>query len=155
MIHHLQSRDGWDTVQAYRAVYFIYAGLGLCKLAVALLLSAECELVSETKREPVESVEGVAAEVEPSGPREPTAITQNSPEPTETSALLGNGGVETPDRQAKMTTVPQDDTLDGDNEKKSRFWSIVPSISPESRVIVLQLCLLFGLDSFASGLVPG
>lgn len=36
--------------------------------------------------------------------------------------------------------------------KKSFIHSYLPDISAESRVIVAQLCLLFGLDSFASGL---
>ncbi|TGO36140.1 hypothetical protein BHYA_0134g00110 [Botrytis hyacinthi] len=38
--------------------------------------------------------------------------------------------------------------------KKGYFVSKLPDISKESRVIVLNLCLLLGLDSFASGLVP-
>ncbi|PQE31048.1 hypothetical protein CJF32_00006074 [Rutstroemia sp. NJR-2017a WRK4] len=37
--------------------------------------------------------------------------------------------------------------------KKSFFRSKLPDISKESRLIVLDLCLLMGLDSFASGLV--
>ena len=36
--------------------------------------------------------------------------------------------------------------------KKSTFRSLLPEISPESRIIVLNLCLLFALDAFASGL---
>lgn len=52
----------------------------------------------------------------------------------ETAPLLGNGNAEEP---------------------KKRSWvSLVPSISKESRVIVVNLCLLFALDSFASGLAP-
>jgi hypothetical protein len=31
---------------------------------------------------------------------------------------------------------------------------LLPSISKESRVIVLNLCILFALDAFASGLAP-
>jgi len=38
--------------------------------------------------------------------------------------------------------------------KKRSFASILPSISPESRIIVINLCLLFALDALASGLVP-
>lgn len=36
--------------------------------------------------------------------------------------------------------------------KKSTIRSLLPEISPESRIIVINLCLLFALDSFASGL---
>jgi len=44
------------------------------------------------------------------------------------------------------------DTDDDPKPTKSRFRSLLPDISPDSRVIVLQLCLLFALDAFASGL---
>lgn len=40
------------------------------------------------------------------------------------------------------------------NPQKSRKWSLLPSISPESRPILVQLCILFAFDSFASGLAP-
>lgn len=36
--------------------------------------------------------------------------------------------------------------------KRSAFRSLLPEISPESRVVVLNLSLLFALDAFASGL---
>lgn len=42
---------------------------------------------------------------------------------------------------------------DHPNDKKPKpRMSLLPSISRESRLIVVNLCLLFALDSFASGL---
>lgn len=41
-----------------------------------------------------------------------------------------------------------------DQPKKKARSSLIPNISKESRVIVVNLCLLFALDSFASGLAP-
>lgn len=38
--------------------------------------------------------------------------------------------------------------------KKGYFASKLPNISKESKLVVFNLCLLLGLDSFASGLVP-
>ncbi|KJZ71788.1 hypothetical protein HIM_08808 [Hirsutella minnesotensis 3608] len=38
--------------------------------------------------------------------------------------------------------------------KPKKWTNLLPEISPESRVITATLCLLFALDSFASGLVP-
>ncbi|QSZ30291.1 hypothetical protein DSL72_004813 [Monilinia vaccinii-corymbosi] len=38
--------------------------------------------------------------------------------------------------------------------KKAYLTSRLPDISKESRLVVFNLCLLLGLDSFASGLVP-
>jgi hypothetical protein len=63
--------------------------------------------------------------------KEPTPPIQNP----ETAPLLGDGA---------------EDVL----PKKSFTRSKLPAISRESRVIVVNLCILFALDSFASGLVP-
>jgi len=47
---------------------------------------------------------------------------------------------------------------DGENapknagQKKKKSW--IPAISPASRIVVINLCILFGMDSFASGLAP-
>lgn len=55
---------------------------------------------------------------------------------TETAPLLDNGS-------------------DGEVPKKKSFIaSKLPEISPESRIIVVNLCILFALDAFASGLAP-
>jgi hypothetical protein len=55
-------------------------------------------------------------------------------ENSETAPLLGEGAED---------VIP----------KKSFLRSKLPDISKESRLIMLDLCLLMGLDSFASGLV--
>jgi MFS family permease len=54
----------------------------------------------------------------------------------ETAPLLGNG------------------IEDQEPKKKNFLVSRLPDISLESRVIVMNLCILFALDSFASGLAP-
>lgn len=54
----------------------------------------------------------------------------------ETAPLLGNGAED-------LEPKP----------KKASIRSLLPTISAESRVIVLNLCFLFALDSFASGLI--
>lgn len=43
---------------------------------------------------------------------------------------------------------------ENDEPKRSKFRSLLPEISAESKVIVFNLCLLFALDAFASGLAP-
>lgn len=45
-----------------------------------------------------------------------------------------------------------DGTLPPVKPKRASLRSLLPDISAESRPIVLSLCLLFGLDSFGSGL---
>jgi len=55
----------------------------------------------------------------------------------ETAPLLGNNR---PDTDLK-------------NPKKKRFTSLLPTFTAESRVIIINLCLLFMLDALGSGLV--
>ena len=57
------------------------------------------------------------------------------PQDSETTPLLANGNEDEP-------------------RAKGRIASLFPTVSKESRVIVINLCILFALDSFASGLVP-
>lgn len=59
-----------------------------------------------------------------------------SANPTETARLLGDG-------------VPHKD-----DDKKKRRWSLLPNISKESKIVLVQLCVLFAFDNFASGLAP-
>ena len=39
-------------------------------------------------------------------------------------------------------------------KEKKQQWSLLPSISKKSKGVLVNLCLLLSLDSFASGLVP-
>ena len=64
-------------------------------------------------------------------------------------------------KQAPPMADPETAPLLGDGaedeepkKKQSRLLSLLPEISPESRVIVANLCILFALDAFASGLAP-
>jgi hypothetical protein len=77
-------------------------------------------------------------------------------------ALSKNIEVDTPDAatQPDPETAPlleengEDEDPASKKPKKRGFASILPYICPESRIIVINLCLLFALDALASGLVP-
>lgn len=45
-------------------------------------------------------------------------------------------------------------SVEGPSKSRQSFFGVFSHISPESLAVLLQLCLLFGLDSFASGLIP-
>jgi MFS family permease len=53
-------------------------------------------------------------------------------------------------------TTPQEMEDAAPHETASSYsWSsLLPQISPESRIILVNLCILFALDAFASGLAP-
>jgi len=72
-------------------------------------------------------------------------------------ALALSNAVELEKKVAAPPADPETAPLLGDGAgdvepKKSKFRSLLPKISAESRIIVFNLCLLFALDSFASGL---
>ena len=68
----------------------------------------------------------------------PVRDTAGSTEPDETAPLLVNGQV--------SNVIPP--------KKQQASLSLLPKLSKESRSTLTQLCLLFALDSFASGLAP-
>lgn len=126
----LTHKKHFSDVGAYRVIFCIYAVVGLVKLSLALLLSKACEVDSKPK---------------------PTAVAvAAATAPTETAPLLGNGS-------ANANGNAQQDDSDSDNDikknKKNRF-RLLPDISKESQVVLLQLCILFAFDNFASGLAP-
>jgi hypothetical protein len=64
------------------------------------------------------------------------------------------------DKEIPTAVDPETAPLLGDNSEeperktKSSIRALLPKISVESRAIILNLCLLFAVDSFASGLAP-
>lgn len=59
---------------------------------------------------------------------------------------------EDPETAPLLPDTPGQVPLPETKDIKSNWRSKLPQISKESRSIVLSLCLLFGLDAFASGL---
>ena len=75
----LIDRKGWDTVRAYRVVYYAYAVFGLIKFMLAQILSKDCEA------------------------EKPWSIANAN----ETAPLLGNTDNKTSRRKSLLTVVPQ------------------------------------------------
>lgn len=104
-VESLLQRKAWETVRAYRAVFYIYSVLGIIKMLLALMLSRKCE-VEKSK---------------------------SAGQSDETSSLLPG--------------------TDAQPVKPKKKMSFLPSIARDSLPTVIKLALLFGVDSFASGLV--
>ncbi|RDW75384.1 hypothetical protein BP6252_06526 [Coleophoma cylindrospora] len=72
-------------------------------------------------------------------------------------AISLSKAVEANEEKETPTAVdPETAPLLGDNseEPESSIRALLPKISVESRAIILNLCLLFAVDSFAAGLAP-
>lgn len=115
--------NSWNRESAYRAVFLIYAALGVTKLVLTFLLSPATEVEqpkSEAQEADFELEEGLLPDDERDG--------------------LESAGIALPHKHTSGTA-----TL-------NYIRSFFPTISPASRSIVYQLMLLFTLDSFASGM---
>lgn len=122
----LETRLDWTRASAYRAIFILYSVIGLLKAGLALMLSAACE--AEQIREETNTAYHEL--------RTP-ATTNDEDDEDDEHTTTTNTGV-----PAKAPSL------------LSRIRSMTPHISQESRSVIWKLCLLFAVDSFASGLVP-
>lgn len=126
LVQSLQRLDGWTATSSYRVIFAIYALLGILKLVLSLMLSDKCEVEPEKQdRHNAEEMGDVEAE----------GLLSDDDEDQNPS--------KTPPTPAAMPQAPA--------KAKKSIW---PQISHESRTILVKLCLLFAVDSMASGLVP-
>lgn len=114
-VQRLQMLEGWDAIRSYRAVFVVYAGLGVLNALLACVLSEKVE---------VERHHGAKQESED--------VMETEAEPL----LSGD----------RRTFADPDEAM----EKRP----LLPRISKGSQSVVIKLCMLFAIDSLASGLVP-
>ena len=127
VVQALQKVESWTTTMAYRVIFASYGILGLAKLVLSLMLSPAVE----HSPEPVYYAVDLGLE-------EDNLLSENSedggqtPKPSSTRRTSDTNS-------ARITTL-------------SYIRSLLPSISPLSRAILIRLIVLFAMDSFASGL---
>lgn len=114
----LRKNNGWEEIDAFRAIFWLYVGLGVLKALMTLILSNKCEL-------------------EPEKPH-------GAGEAQETEPLL-NGDANGVEARAAEAEAPS---------KLVKRRTFLPPISPRSRGVLIRLCLLFAIDSLASGMAP-
>lgn len=118
--------NGWTALESYRLVFWAYSVLGLIKFAFCQFLTERCEAEKE-KPIPAQHVNDETRPLLPNGDDE----------------RASNGHVE----------VPKPDEVQSD-QRESVFKKLMPKISKDSASLVCKLCLLFAVDSIASGLTP-
>ena len=125
IVETLLSRGSRTDTGAYQIIFWIYAGLGLVKLGLSVILSERCE------PEPPEQQYKEVVELDDA----------------DAEGLLSDS--EDGSEQVAKTT-PRRQQLPKREPKKRSIW---PSISRSSRTTLFKLCVLFSVDSLASGLV--
>lgn len=120
----LKGVHGWDEARAYRVIFGFYAFLGILKLILSLMLSQQCE--PEPEREQIQDA-------------------------FELDALEAEGLLSDDEDDERDSSIMRPRSTNPEPKRKKSLW---PTISPASRSILVKLCLVFAIDSFASGLVP-
>jgi len=120
----LQGRDGWTAVDAYHALFWVYAVAGIVNVILTLLLSKSCELQNKDIYMQVPQEENDAA------------IDQSTHQPIP-------GTVSTP---SSATTWP--------SRLRLWFTSSLANISASTRSVMYKLWFCLFVDSLADGMVP-
>ncbi|KAK0288996.1 hypothetical protein LTR91_008055 [Friedmanniomyces endolithicus] len=129
IIHALQSRDGWELVDAYHALFWIYTAMGIVNALLVLLLTDACEMQASDKgyaqvaQEERESLE-LEAHQRPGAHQRPNGVVVDPP---------------TTSRLKRMW---------------SRLSSQLAQISAPTRAVMYKLWALLAVDSIADGMVP-
>ncbi|CAK9435500.1 uncharacterized protein LODBEIA_P02270 [Lodderomyces beijingensis] len=123
------TRDVWQfsDLQSFRAVFWVYTGLAVLSTVLCLSISPKIE-VDKTRRD--ESV-----------------LVADEASPLIASEVAADGADETAEGGSESATTTA--------QKKSRVFNFLPRhLSTHTYVIIVKICVLFGLDSFASSLTP-
>ncbi|KAI2463723.1 MFS general substrate transporter [Annulohypoxylon bovei var. microspora] len=126
-LHFLQSKDGWSEVDAYHALFWIYAIMGVVNLGLILLLSDSCEL-SQAKRTYTQVPQDDSA-------RDTDVTIESSVDPPEV---------------ASTHQEPQNWII----RSLKWFSNRLAQISPSTRSVMYKLWFLLVVDSLADGMVP-
>ena len=126
-VDHLQDKLHRTPTQSYHAVFWIYAAVGALKMLLSFALSSQCEL--DPKPAPPYRSADAAEAADPS---------------SETRPLLEDRDLPEPDGRSE----------DSSPAKKTQKRSVFSGLSKETQWTLFRLCLLFFIDSLASGMVP-
>lgn len=134
LVQSLVTSGEFEPRAAYRFIFVIYGIAGFGKLALTLALSDACEAVKEP--EPAQEFDELENEVE-------GLLSDVEEEDESDEAIQIRSGKSRPRSPSPLPP----------SSKQKRLRTLMPKISSESRAILIKLCLLFAIDSFASGLV--
>ncbi len=150
MVQGLQGIDSWDTNSAYKAVFVMYAVLGLVKLLLIYSLSAAVELESFRVRyqqvpglEQGQEQDAISDDEDDEEQQLRQSVLVNRSRSRSSSSSSNNSNNNNNNNRNNTQTSPK--------TVLQRIRSLLPHISTQSRSILYRLLLLFILDSFASG----
>lgn len=134
VVEGFKKKAGWEELDAYRVVFWLYALIGLIKAVLTFLLSTRCEVNG------YHPVQGNSSAPEPADQSERDGFLAPDRMPED-----GDGQ---PLRSASSTPASPP------KKPKMGFMQLFARSRDRKDFTLLRLCLLFAVDSLASGMVP-
>lgn len=136
VVEGFKKRAGWEELDAYRVVFWLYALIGLVKSVLTFTLSTRCEV------DGYQPVKGKANAPEPADQSERDGFLAADRMPED-----GDGdGQPLPSAPSAPTSPPK--------KPKIGLGQLFARTRDRKDFTLLRLCLLFAVDSLASGMVP-
>ncbi|TVY27489.1 putative membrane protein [Lachnellula hyalina] len=124
IVESLRARDGWELLDAYHAVFWLYSAMGTVNVILTLFLSDKCEATKVSEKEPVEESEILLDEM---------------------------GGRDSEDEANEDDRMPASQPRQPETSHKKSMFA---TISKETRRIMYKLWFLLVVDSLADGMCP-
>lgn len=157
MIENLQRREGWGLKDAYHAVFWMYAGMGVVNIGVVLLLTRECEAerMGEGRKGYEEIVEEVEVEEEEDNDEESDegSFTMVDDQQHQDRGSADEASSHSPGLVEVSVPTPTNPSARFDS---LRSWILkwTGDISKPTLKVVWKLWVLLAIDSLADGMVP-
>lgn len=156
MIENLQRREGWGLKDAYHAVFWMYAGMGVVNIGVVLLLTRECE--AERMGEVGKGYEEIVQEVEVEEEEDDEESDEGSLVMVVDQQHQDRGSAdEASSRSPGLLEVSVPTPTNPSTRFDSlRSWILkwTGDISKPTLKVVWKLWILLAIDSLADGMVP-
>ncbi|KAK7738497.1 hypothetical protein SLS53_006016 [Cytospora paraplurivora] len=136
VVEGFKQQPGWEELDAYRVVFWLYALVGLVKGGLTFLLSSRCEVHGQR------TVEGKPSAPEPAEQNERSAL------------LAADRATEDGDRDSEPLPPTSAAPTSPPKKPKIGLKQLFARTRDRKDLTLLRLCLLFAVDSLASGMVP-
>ncbi|KAK9239055.1 major facilitator superfamily domain-containing protein [Lipomyces kononenkoae] len=152
LVEKLQEGYSWSALQSYRVVFVLYSLIAIFKFVASIMLSPLVELEqvpAEPKLDPTSAAERGSSSRPQDSQGDSYAMRPLAKSNESSDSLTANNDDDTEELFEEMDQYSQAP------KKRSKwlFWvDYLPQLTPNSRRVVLQLVLLFSLDSFGSGI---
>jgi len=146
IIHFLEGRDGWTSVDAYHALFWVYTAMGLVNAVLVLPLTEDCELQTTAADTYVELAQDEGPNVE--------AMEEQQQRQRHDGQVGVRVPIAVPDIESTAAARSAPAASSWPARIGSWFAHRLAQISAPTRAVMYKLWFLLTIDSLADGMVP-